>query len=177
MLHSCWINEELQRLTVVNACPESTQVIHVSQLEVIGCGRGFHLTVQGQNMLPFLILPHIAISIVLFAMQVTSGIPSNRGRGALLAVPACETDPLRHSLWFLPGSLWDYLLFIYPLLCGGRDTGDSDSQTTLFQEFLELSGCCDCCGRLERNVDIPAIPHFLCLLTSPMSLFHFLSVF
>lgn len=72
--------------------------LHVSQLEVICCGRGFHLTVQGQNMLPFLILPHVAILIVLFAMQVTGGIPSNRGRGALLAVPACETDPLCHSL-------------------------------------------------------------------------------
>lgn len=40
--------------------------LHVSQLEVICCGRGFHLTVQGQNMLPSLILPHIAILIVLF---------------------------------------------------------------------------------------------------------------
>ena len=93
--------------------------------------------------------------IVLFTMQVTDRIPSNRRCDPILAISACKADPLCYNFWFLPGSLWDYLLFLYPLLCGGRDIGNSHSQATLFQEFLELSGCCDHRGRLENSTKSP----------------------
>lgn len=137
---------------------------------------GFHLIVWGRtDILPVLILSPAVNVIILFVMQVIGWVPSNGWRGALLAVSACKTDPLRHSLWFLPGSLWDYLLFLYPLLCGGRDIGNSDSQTELFQEFLELSGCCDCCGRLEKNAKFraPSLSFPFCVLRACSSVgFH-----
>lgn len=99
----------------------------------------------------------VTVLIVLITMQVIDWIPSNRRCDSILAISACKADPICHNFWFLPGSLWDYLLFLYPLLCGGRDIGNSHSQTTLFQEFLELSGCCDHCGRFKNNTKFPPL--------------------
>lgn len=67
-----------------------TQVIHVSQLDVICCGRGFHLTMQGQNMLPFLILPHIALLIVLLQCRLLVEFPATGG-----VVPSWQFQPVK----------------------------------------------------------------------------------
>lgn len=101
----------------------------------------------------------VIVLIVLISMQVIGWIPSNRRCDSILAISAFKADPICHNFWFLPGNLWDYLLFLYPLLRGGRDIGNSHSQTTLFQEFLELSGCCDRCGRFENNTKFPILSY------------------
>lgn len=97
------------------------------------------------------------VLIVLVATQVIGRVPSHRRSDSILAISACKADPVCHNFRLLPGSLRDYLLLLYPLLCGGRDTGNPHSQAALFQEFLELPGCCDHCGRFENSTKPPAL--------------------
>lgn len=84
-------------------------------------------------------------------MQIIGGVPTDWRPTYLLAVPTSEVDPLYFHLRFLPGCLRNRVLPVYLLLCGGRNSGNSHSQTVLFQEPLELPGYSHNCGECETE--------------------------